>query len=193
MWRRAVPPSRQATRGVIYRAMADMREVMDDEVRFERLYRLHADQVHAYARRRSDAATADEVVADAFLVAWRRMDRVPEEALPWLLAVARRTLANHRRSTRRADALRDRLGASLGESAEAPKDHQVLAAIGTLPPRDREVLLLTAWEGLSQAEVAQVLSIGRAAVAKRLQRARERLSAALAAADAQLHEQEVRR
>jgi RNA polymerase sigma-70 factor (ECF subfamily) len=156
---------------------------MDDQERFEWLYRECADQVHAYARRRSDAVTADEVVAEVFLVAWRRLDRVPGEALPWLLAVARRVLANQRRSARRAAALRDRLGESFTPPGLGADDQGVLSALAALGERDREVLLLIAWEGLSQAEVAEVLAIGRPAVATRLHRARQRLADAIGAQD----------
>jgi RNA polymerase sigma-70 factor, ECF subfamily len=162
----------------------DIWELMDDQARFERLYREHADEVHAYAWRRSDAATADEVVADVFLVAWRRMDRVPSHPLPWLLAVARRVLANQRRSTRRALALRDRLGAAATPSPYGDAgDEGVLTALSGLGERDREVLLLIAWEGLTQAEVAEVLDIARPAVATRFHRARRRLAEALVSQD----------
>lgn len=157
-----------------------MRGVMGDEARFERIYRAYADQVHAYARRRSDAVTADEVVADVFLVVWRRLDHVPSEGLPWLLAVARRVLANHRRSRRREVALRDRLG-EVWPGHQPQADQGLLSALGTLGERDREVLLLVAWEGLSHAEIAEVLSIRRAAVATRVHRARQRLANALTA------------
>jgi RNA polymerase sigma-70 factor (ECF subfamily) len=155
---------------------------MSEEARFEQLYRQYADRVHAYARRRSDASTADEVVADVFLVAWRRLDRVPSDGLPWLLAVARRVLANRRRSTRRAAALQHRLGGTASAGVR-PEDHGLLAALSTLSERDREVLLLIGWEGLSQAEVAEVLAIRQGAVATRLHRARRRLADALAAHD----------
>ncbi|HTX47476.1 MAG TPA: sigma-70 region 4 domain-containing protein, partial [Solirubrobacteraceae bacterium] len=118
--------------------------------------------------------------ADVFLVVWRRLDQVPSECLPWLLAVARRALANRRRSARRASALEERLAD--GRSAEEPsKDLGLLSALSTLSTRDREVLLLIAWEGLDHSEVAEVLSIRRAAVATRFHRARRRLAAALAA------------
>jgi RNA polymerase sigma-70 factor (ECF subfamily) len=157
-----------------------MSGLMGDEARFERLYQQYADQVHAYAQRRSDATTADEIVADVFLVAWRRLDDVPTHGLPWLLAVARRTLANQRRSRRRAIALRDRIGVTRAPG-EPGEDRGLLSALNTLGERDREVLLLTAWEGLSQAEAAEVLAIRRGALATRLHRARQRLADALAA------------
>jgi RNA polymerase sigma-70 factor (ECF subfamily) len=153
---------------------------MDDRQRFERLYRDHADRIHAYARRRSDAAMADDVVAEVFLVVWRRLDRVPDDALPWLLGVARRVLANRRRSVRRAAALRARLAATVTAPIPGSADHSVLAALSRLGETDRELLLLIAWEGLSQAEAAEVLGIRRPAVATRMHRARQRLAEALA-------------
>jgi RNA polymerase sigma-70 factor, ECF subfamily len=154
---------------------------MGDRERCEELYRAHADRVHAYARRRSDDQTADEIVAEVFLIAWRRLDSIPEDALPWLLGVARKTLANHRRAKSRAAALSARIGASLETATEAAGDHAVLEALATLDPRDREVLLLIAWEGLRQEEVGTVLGVSRGAVATRLHRARKRLADALAA------------
>jgi len=157
---------------------------MDDQQRCEQLYRAHADQVHAYARRRSDDQTADEVVAEVFLIAWRRLDAVPLDPLPWLLGVARKTLANQRRTTSRAAALNARVEASLVTPAgHTGGDHAVLVALATLDPRDREVLLLVAWEGLRQEEVGTVLGVSRGAVATRLHRARKRLAEALAAQD----------
>jgi RNA polymerase sigma-70 factor (ECF subfamily) len=153
-----------------------------DQQRCERLYRAHADQVHAYARRRSDAQTADEVVGEVFLIAWRRLDVIPPEPLPWLLGVARKALANQRRARSRAAALSERIGMNVDTTTgEAGGDHAVLEALATLDPRDREVLLLIAWEGLRQEEVGTVLGVSRAAVATRLHRARKRLADALAA------------
>lgn len=157
---------------------------MDDKQRCESLYREHADRVHAYARRRSDAQTADEIVAEVFLIAWRRLDEIPYEPLPWLLAVAHKTLANHRRARARAAALSTRIEANLGSSnGTEDRDHAVLAALSTLDSRDQEVLLLIAWEGLRQEEVGTVLGIKRATVAARLHRARKRLTKALADQD----------
>jgi RNA polymerase sigma-70 factor (ECF subfamily) len=155
---------------------------MDDQQRCERLYRAHVDQVHAYVRRRSDAQTADEVVAEVFLVAWRRLDAVPREPLPWLLGVARKALANHRRAVSRAATLKARIEATvITPTGPADADHAVLAALAGLDPRDQEVLLLIAWEGLRQEEVAEVLGVSRRAVATRFHRARKRLAEALAA------------
>jgi RNA polymerase sigma-70 factor (ECF subfamily) len=154
---------------------------MDDQQRCERLYRAYADQVHAYAQRRSDRHMADEVVAEVFLIAWRRLDVMPAEPLPWLLGVARKALANQRRAASRAVALKAQIGATLPTAdGHTGGDHPVLEALATLDPRDQEVLLLIAWEGLRQEEVGTVLGISRPAVATRLHRARKRLAAAIA-------------
>ena len=77
--------------------------------RFEALFRAHAGAVRTYVRRRSDAEGADDVVAEVFLVAWRRLGDVPEDPLPWLLGVARRVLANRRRRASRDAALLNRI------------------------------------------------------------------------------------
>jgi RNA polymerase sigma-70 factor (ECF subfamily) len=83
-------------------------EVDQRRRRLEGLYVEHADAVHAYARRRAEVAVAEDVVMEVLVVACRRLEEVPEEALPWLLGCARRVLANQRRSAIRADALTDR-------------------------------------------------------------------------------------
>src|SRR5215216_5619782 len=119
------------------------------------MFRAHVGAVHAYALRRSDAATADEVVADTFLVCWRRFDRVPDDdALPWLYGVARRCLANRLRAGRRG---RARLAPAPATPADPTPDayeqrartREVLAALADLPPKEREALQLFAWEGLA--------------------------------------------
>jgi RNA polymerase sigma-70 factor (ECF subfamily) len=158
---------------------------MDPQSRFEQLYRLYADRVHAYARRRSDASTADDVVAEVFVVVWRRLDEVPEQPLGWLLGVARRVLANRRRAAERAAALHERLAVStpLSQAPPAIVDERVSKALAELSEQDRELLLLIAWEGLGQAEVAEALGVRRGTIAVRLHRARQRFALALAAQD----------
>lgn len=159
---------------------------MDPQTRFEELYRAYADRVHAYALRRTTPAAADDVVAEVFLVAWRRLDRVPDEPFAWLLGVARRVLANRRRSESRSAALHTRLVGhqAVDEASSSPVDSRLRDALERLGDRDRELLLLVAWEGLKPAEVAEVLGVRRGTVAVRLHRARGRLADALAANDA---------
>ena len=157
---------------------------MGDRARFEQLFDAHARAVKAYALRRTDPTTAEDVVADTFLICWRRLDAVPDDALPWLYAVARRVLSNRRRAARRADAALER------QRLEPPADtaepdasferrsevDAALAALARLPEGDREVLRLDVWEGLSAADGARVVGCSPAAYRVRLHRARRRLS-----------------
>jgi RNA polymerase sigma-70 factor (ECF subfamily) len=154
------------------------------EARFAELYRDHARDVLAYAARRTGGAEdAADVVAETFLVAWRRGADIPsgDSARLWLYGVARRTLANQRRGERRRARLAARMRAELptvlAAAMQAPTtaDHRVLAAIAALGEGDREVLLLSAWEQLSPAEIAQVLAISPLAARSRLHRARRRV------------------
>ncbi len=77
--------------------------------RFDALFSEHCADVRGYALRRASPSSAQDVVAETFAVAWRRLDEVPEDPLPWLLGVARRVLANPFRSEARRAALLDRL------------------------------------------------------------------------------------
>ena len=159
---------------------------MGDRAAFEAVFRAHVGAVHAYALRRSDAATADDVVADTFMVCWRRFDRVPDEALPWLYAVARRCLANRLRAARREPAHGVPAATAADPTAETYElrthARDVLAALAELPPKEREALQLIAWEGLSPADAARAAGCAAPAFRVRLHRARRRLAAALDAA-----------
>ena len=160
---------------------------MEGRAWFEQLYRAHAGAVSTYARRRSDTQTAEDVVADVFVVAWRKLGEVPDDdPLPWLLAVARRTLANHRRAGMRELALRgrlrfDRSAPVLGPHAGSDFDDTVLVALGRLSEQDRETLLLVAWEGLAPARAAAVVGVAPNAFSARLSRARRRFERTLEA------------
>jgi RNA polymerase sigma factor (sigma-70 family) len=157
--------------------------------RFDALYREHYGRVLAYVLRRVPREVADDVVAETFLVAWRRLERVPGEPLPWLLAVARKTLATQHRSARRHGALLSELTASglargradMG-SADDARAIAVAQAVERLAERDQELLKLTVWDGLSTKEAAAVIGSSDVACRVRLHRAKRRLAAALAEA-----------
>ena len=150
--------------------------------RFDAMFREHVAGIASYCgwRSRTDG-DGEDAVADVFLIAWRRLDDVPDgdQARPWLYAVARRVLANQAR----ADARRGRLNAHLGaqparlETEEDPRVALVHEALAALSPRDREVLLLAEWEGLTPAEIASVMRIPRVTARGRLHRARRRFRA----------------
>jgi RNA polymerase sigma-70 factor (ECF subfamily) len=157
------------------------------EACFERLYAEHGRDVLAYAlRRTTDAQDAADVVADTFLVAWRRLNEVPPagEARLWLYGVARHVLANQRRSERRRERLADRLRQELPaalQSVPPPGGDaaRVRAALAQLGPEDQEILRLCGWEELTPEQIAKVLGISQIAARSRLHRARHRLRAAL--------------
>jgi RNA polymerase sigma factor (sigma-70 family) len=159
--------------------------------RFEELFRQHYAAVRAYALRRIPRDLAQDVVSETFLVAWRRLDDVPADALPWLYGVARRVLANQRRSANRSTALERRVAATATavagsvDPAEGVGEGEILrAALARLSERDRDALILVAWDGLSGARAAQAAGCTRAAFAVRLHRARARLARELDALEA---------
>jgi RNA polymerase sigma factor (sigma-70 family) len=147
----------------------------------ELLFRRHAADVLAYALRRADQAVAEDVVSEVFVVAARRLDRIPaEQPVLWLYAVARRVLANERRSRRRREALLGALSSMRRDCAPAgAASSPLVEALARLRADDREILMLTAWEGLDGASVAVVLGCSTGAVHTRLHRARARLKVEL--------------
>lgn len=153
--------------------------------RLEALFTEHGQTIYAFARRRATAADADEVVSETFLVAWRRLDDIPSEPLPWLLGVARKCLANINRREGRQVALRQRLAyVTRPSSADEPSTERatspaVLDALARLTVGERDVLTLLAWEGLTPDEAAVVLACSRTTVYVRLHRARRRFAASL--------------
>lgn len=158
---------------------------------FSALFESLAPRVYAYARRHVGAEGAEDVVSETFLVAWRRRGELPDELLPWLLVVARKTIANRRRS----DARRARLHAAAAEFAQlctsvtpaaeetAAARAATVAALAALTDLEREALLLVAWDGLAPPDAASVAGCSRRAFEVRLSRARARLSRALARSD----------
>jgi RNA polymerase sigma factor (sigma-70 family) len=152
---------------------------MTSEDQFRQLYAGNFEAVLAYAIRRvAQPADAADVVAETFLVAWRRHREMPagDEARLWLYGVARRVLANHHRGDVRRERLRQRLTSAVDSHPEASLEgSEVRQALAQLGGIDREMLTLTVWEGLSPSEAAAVLAISPAAARTRLSRARSRL------------------
>jgi RNA polymerase sigma factor (sigma-70 family) len=157
------------------------------EDRFEGLFREHYPLVRAYALRRAAPDAAQDVVADTFLVAWRRLDDVPHDPLPWLYATARKVLANQRRAANRSAALTERIAAAapaaspVGTAEHVADAELVRLALARLSERSREALMLVGWEGLSGARAARAAGCSTAAFAVRLHRARAALANELAA------------
>lgn len=161
-----------------------MREV--DVARFAALFDAFASNVYAYARTRLAPEDAQDVVADTFLVAWRRRAVVPEHPLPWLLVVARNTMANRRRRDLRQGRLVDAAAAlaeiaepAIGPDRSVVERMAVLDALAELSELEREAVLLVAWHDLTIGDAARVTGCSRRAFEARLSRGRARLGRAL--------------
>ncbi|CAB4726285.1 MAG: sigma-70 family RNA polymerase sigma factor [Actinobacteria bacterium] len=155
--------------------------------RFEELAPALIEPLRRFLVRRTDAATADDVLADTLLVCWRRVDELPDEPLPWAYAVARNCLANAERGARRQRRVAVRI-ATLDPPSESvptalaeptsPTDSLADAltdALARIRPEEAELLRLWAWEQLAPAEIAVVLTITPNAASIRLHRARHHL------------------
>lgn len=156
----------------------------EHETRFRRVYADNFEPLLAYAVRRVDESEdAADVVAETFLIAWRRVSEIPpdDEARLWLYGVARRVLSNHHRGGVRRERLGERLrqrlraAVSVDPGNEVPQRLTVRDALAKLGELDREVLMLTFWEGLEPREAATVLELDSTVVRTRLSRARTRI------------------
>jgi RNA polymerase sigma-70 factor (ECF subfamily) len=146
----------------------------DRRAHFAELFTLVYEPLQAYVLRRGGGSDTDDIVAEVLTVLWRRLDDVPADAeVPWALGVARRCLANHRRSTTRRARLVERMVAN---QVPAPSTDDALhEALVCLDADQREILRLWAWEGFAPREIAVVLGITANAASIRLHRARREL------------------
>lgn len=154
----------------------------DEHAQFEQVFEDCYEAVYRYAARRVPPEAVQDIVSDTFLAGWRRHRELKGEPLPWLLGIARRSAANNRRSRARRDALHERLSAEPAATKEIQlgvEDPRLAAALATLAERDREALMLIAWEGLEHRAAARVLGCSTGAFTVRLHRARRRLARAL--------------
>jgi RNA polymerase sigma factor (sigma-70 family) len=159
---------------------AAARSVDERRARFEDLYVRGWAVVRRYAARRAAPGDVDDIVSETFLVAWRRLDAIPADEIPWLLGVARKVLATHRRGTGRQLRLVERLAAEpaldvAGPEAPAYSPEQIHAALAQLPESDREVLMLVYWDDLTPTRAARVVGSSSVATRVRLHRARAKL------------------
>lgn len=153
------------------------------EQKFRELFDRHFRDVLGYALRRVDSPEdAADVLADTMLVAWRRIREVPAapDTRPWLYGVARRVLANHRRGQVRRERLGERLRHQLVDvtpdiAGEVTSSTAIRTALAGLNEDDRELIELTAWEGLEPRDIAVVFGLPSRTVRTRLHRARARL------------------
>ncbi|QAY62802.1 sigma-70 family RNA polymerase sigma factor [Xylanimonas allomyrinae] len=146
---------------------------------FTRCFRTNYDDIHAYLARRVDPQLADDLTAEVFARAWNAWHNAPEPARPWLFGIARHLVADRYRAQNQEDELHARLDNertnTQDEVGGVETALDVRAAWAQLPGRDREVLALIAWDGLTVSEAAAALHLPRPAFSMRLTRARRRL------------------
>jgi RNA polymerase sigma-70 factor (ECF subfamily) len=161
--------------------------------RFERCFERNYRDVARYcARRAATPEDAEDAATEVFATAWRRRRDLPSEPDDrlWLFGIARRVHANAERAERRRSQLRRRLAAQPAPVPEVPPSaggeaEAIARALAALSPSDRELLLLTGWEELTPAQIAQLLNRPAPLISRRLHRARRRFAAALTAAGGQ--------
>ena len=167
--------------------------VPSSDARFRRLYEEHYADIRSYCLRRLPVEAANDAAAEIFIVAWRKLDKVPEGAAArlWLFGVARNVVAHQHRSRSQVKRLRSKLAQTADRNLDAApaesvvvrrsEDQAVLEALDRMKPDDRELIRLKMWEELSHAEIGEVFGISAHAVDMRLQRAGKKLARMLSA------------
>lgn len=156
-----------------------------DRAKVRRLFDEHFDAISRYCHRRLPVADANDATASVFAVLWRKVDTLPpdDHVLPWLYAVARNEVGTIQRSVRRLARLRIKMTSQAPTHEPSPEtlvvrrseDEGLWLAIASLTPQDREVIMLRAFEQLTNPEIAIVLDITVDAAKKRSARSMRRL------------------
>ena len=158
---------------------------VDRRGQFEAVVDVVYEPLQRYFGRRARAEDVSDLLNEALLVIWRRLDSVPiDDPLPWSYGVAKRCLANHRRGEHRRLRLVGRLFAQPDSSARCALDDPpsesghvgLTAALAELDKPDRELIRLWAWEQLEPREIAVVLDTTSNAVSVRLSRAKKKIA-----------------
>lgn len=155
----------------------------DRDQELARVVTAHRNAIFRYGLRRlHDRSAAEELVAETFVVVWRRLDELParQEELFWLYGIAGRVLSNMRRSQRRSLRLEIRLATEREAESKTPRYstgevEKLMEAIGSLSDINRDLIQLAYWEKLSHREMGLVLGCSEKAVGIRLSRARRSL------------------
>ncbi len=161
------------------------REASTGEREFRAVFDAHFRDVWCFARRRcACSADADDISAEVFAIAWRRREDLPtDQARLWLFGVARRVLANHRRTVGRQARLWAQMarepGVGPADGGVPEADGRLRDALAALSEEDRELLMMRAWDDLPVSDIAILLHCTPNAVSLRLYKARRRLAAEL--------------
>lgn len=158
---------------------------IDDPSAFGEVFVRHAPRIHRFVASRVGQAIADDIISETFLIAFERRtkyDQTFPNCAPWLFGIATNLVSRHRVQEARTYKIMERV---IGRE-ETEEDHfltmaqidaqmevvRLAGALGQLKPRDRDVLLLFAWEDLTYEQIAAALGIPVGTVRSRLNRAR---------------------
>ncbi len=163
-----------------------MEQLLGNDQKFRGLYDRYFVALRGYCLRRLPVSEVNDAVAETFLVVWRRIDDAPAGSAvrPWIYTIAKNVIRNANRSKRRRTRLTLRIGPPRTAPESTPEtvvvisteNAEVLRMLAELRPVDQEILRLSFWDELSNAEIAQILDIEPHAVTMRLSRARSRLA-----------------
>jgi RNA polymerase sigma factor (sigma-70 family) len=165
---------------------------LHDSSRFGEIFDRHFAEIDRFLARRVGSALADEIAAEAFMIAFRsraRYDSAAVDAGPWLYGIAANLARRHWRTERRRLRAYARTGVDPICDDAGDLDHrldalaagpELAAALASLRVGERDVLLLFAWADLSYEEIASALGIPAGTVRSRLSRARSRIRELLA-------------
>lgn len=154
-----------------------------DDARFVAIYREHSRKMSAFISRRAEMSDVEDLVADAFEIAWRKRNQAPvDNELGWLFTIANFVLANYQRKKIRRSRLlglfRPEIAAPSAELV-ALKDFELAQAYRHLTSTEQQLIGLVYFDDLSVADAATVLKISPNAASIRLTRARAKLAAQL--------------
>jgi len=170
-----------------------IRQSWGEPERFAAIFDRYYSQIHRYVARRLGHGMADDVAAEAFLVAFAAREKYQmsrPDARPWLYGIVSNLISRHHRAEHRRYRALARTGAH--QVSEGHEDEVTVrldaqayraplaAALAGIPSADRDVLLLVAWAELTSDEAGEALGIPAGTARSRLHRARKRLRAALA-------------
>jgi RNA polymerase sigma factor (sigma-70 family) len=179
-------------------AVATAREKVDESrVAFEALYRESRDDVYAYvAGLLRDRSAAEEVTSQAFERAWRKrrqIDRKRGTPRAWLFGIARNAALDELRRRSKLVARQEEVGpaqhdgglpSQVANPVDAAIDRAFLQqALDSLSGRERELVALKFFAGLSNAEIATVIRTSETNAGTRLHRVIEKLRRSIDEAD----------
>jgi RNA polymerase sigma factor (sigma-70 family) len=146
---------------------------------FEEFYRLHFTALSRYVTRRLPASSHDEVIAAAFVVAWKKFASVKSPSLPWLYRIAGFEVAHERRRLGRMPQAVELSDVSVIDKFALEDVMDISSAFTQLNESDQEVLRLLYWEDLTRPEIAEILGCSINTLNVRIHRALERIRGAV--------------